>query len=102
MSRCQKCGREELGVPSRGTDGKGFNFCDECYEKILDDPQALCHSVLRAYEARQTERRERESKEIAEWKAEQERTARTCTRCGAKHHNNATLCTSCFREEFGL
>ena len=43
-----------------------------------------------------------EERELAEYKAEKDRTASRCTSCGSKHWNNATLCTSCCdREVFG-
>jgi ribosomal protein S14 len=44
--------------------------------------------------------RERSLREVAEYEAEQKRTERRCSRCGAPHHNNATLCTDCFNREF--
>ncbi len=102
MQKCQGCGEEKISVRSRARNGKGFYFCTECYRKILKDPSSPSHSTLKSNEAVQEEKRRRRNKEVAEWEAEQKRTARTCTRCGAKHHNNATLCTSCFKKEFNL
>jgi len=80
--RCSKCKKSHVAWMVTGDTSIRVEKCFECI--------------------RTEEMREREDKEIAEYNAEKERTARRCTSCGSKHWNNATLCTPCCdREVFG-
>lgn len=96
--KCQKCGGEHAS--SRSTNGLGFYFCSDCYEKILRDPHSPWHEDLKPYEKGKKWEREESRRRVAEYHAEQERTARICSECGAKHWCNGSLCDSCQRKMF--
>ena len=91
VSRCYFCEREVYDSEDStlyATHGGGVT----CHTRCIEEMKTRNVQAQREYDE---EKRD-------EYRRKEEESARTCRECGATHHNNADLCTSCFKEKFGI